>query len=815
MQTNARLVIVGAGIVGVSAAYHLVKKGWRDIVVLDQSELYYTGGSTSHAPGLVFQTNGSKLMCEFAQYTVGLLSELHQQAAPDKPIWYDVGGVEVAYTPERLAELKRKHGLATSYGLESHLISPAEVKQMIPLVDDKVIHGGYYVPSDGDTKAVHAVEMMAALASADGAVAFHGDVPVTDIEFETKNGHISAVVTPKGKISTEQVLLCTNIWSPVLAAKVGVTIPLLAVEHQYAVTEPLAELQGSKRDLEHPILRHQDHAMYFRQHLDAYGIGSYQHDPVLADPWSLGKLAMHDFTPNHFESAWNSTTELLPPLKGKALTTKFNGMFSFTIDGMPVMGEVQHLKGFWTAVGVWVTHSGGVGKAIAEWMTDGVTETDTREADVNRFHGYQLTRKYIWARCHTQYDEVYDIIHPRQQMENPRQVRLTPFHSRLEALEGEFFESAGWERPQWYNANEKLLHQYKLPPRIGWEARLWSPIEGAEHLATRERVALYDLTPFTKVEVSGPGAAQFLDYIAANRVAQPVGKVVYTALLNQGGGIRADLTITRLSADRFWVLTGGGSGMLDLAWLQQHAPEDGSVQIRDITSQYGTLGLWGPKAREVLQSVCENDVSNEAFPYFTAQQLIIDTVPVLALRVSYVGELGWELYARGEYCARLWDSLWGAGQPHGIIAGGMGAFDSLRLEKGYRFWGQDIHTEYNPYEAGLGWAVRLKKGDFLGREALLGIKRAGINKKLTCLTLDDSAAVVMGKEPIISNGQKLGYVTSANYGYSIGKCIVYGYLPLEFTSAGTQVDIEYFGERLAATVTGEPLFDPTGERLRV
>jgi glycine cleavage system T protein len=394
-------------------------------------------------------------------------------------------------------------------------------------------------------------------------------------------------------------------------------------------------------------------------------------------------------------------------------------------------------------------------------------------------------------------------------------VRLTPFHSRLEQEDGVFFEASGWERPQWYEANEKLLHQYQLPTREEWAARYWSPLEGAEHLATRERVALYDLTPFTKLEVVGPGAAGFLDYMAANRVDRPVGKVVYTALLNQQGGIKADLTITRLAEDRFWVLTGGGSGMLDLTWLQQHAPKDGSVYIRDITSQYGTLGLWGPKAREVLQAGCEQDISNEKFPYFTAQELIIDTVPVLALRVSYVGELGWEIYTRSEYCLRLWDVLWSAGHPHGIIAAGMGAFDSLRLEKGYRFWGQDIHTEYNPYEAGLDWAVRLRKVDFLGREALLSIRDKGVTRKLSCMTLDDPGAVVMGKEPILKNGQTLGYVTSANHGYSIGKFIVYGYLPVEYATAGTKVEIEYFGKRLSTTVANEPLFDPQGDRLRV
>lgn len=811
MENKARLVIIGAGIVGCSTAYHLAQKGWRDIVVLDQSRLYETGGSTSHAPGLVFQTNGSKMMCEFAQYTVELL---HSLDSPDKRTWYPVGGIEVATTQARLAELHRRQGLATAYGLEAHVISPAEVKRMIPILADSTILGGYYVPTDGDAKSVNAVEKMAALAQAEGAAKFYGDIPVTDIEFETKNGHVAAVLTPQGRIETEQVLLCTNIWAPVLGEKVGLTIPLLAVEHQYAITSPLPELAGTEAEVVHPILRHQDHAMYFRQHFDAYGIGSYQHAPILVEPKTLGKLAMHDFTPEHFGPAWQSTAELLPPVGKTELTTKFNGMFSFTIDGMPVLGEARDLKGFWTAVGVWVTHAGGVGRAMAEWLTDGVTHTDLREADVNRFHRHQQTRRYIQARCYTQYDEVYDIIHPNQQMENPRNVRLSPFHRHLQAQGGHFFESAGWERAQWCQANERLVEPYEIPARQGWEALNWSPIQGAEHLATREHVALYDLTAFTKIEVSGPGALDFLNYVAANQVDRPIGKVVYTALLNENGGIKADLTITKTAPEKFLVLTGGGSGMLDLAWLHRHAPADGSVHLEDVTSRYCAVGLWGPKARAVLESVCQDDVSNAGFPYFTAKALEIGPIPAYALRVSYVGELGWEIYTPVEYGQRLWEMLWEAGRPQQMIAGGFGAFDSLRLEKGYRSWGADIHTEYNPYEAGLGWAVRLDKGEFLGRAALLRLKEAGVTRKLCAMTLDDPNAVVLGKEPILLDGAKLGYVTSANYGYSVGKYIVYGYLPLAQATPGTKVEIAYFERRYHATVVAEPLYDPTGEKLK-
>jgi glycine cleavage system T protein len=811
MLTKARLVIIGAGIVGCSAAYHLAQKGWRDIVVLDQGPLFETGGSTSHAPGLVFQTNSSKLMCHFAQETVNLLTNLHTEA---KPTWYPVGSIEVACTPERLTDLYRRRGWAAAYGLEGQIISPQEVTQRLPLIDPGQIYGGYYVPTDGDAKAVNAAAEMARLAEAAGAARFFGHIPVTDIEFETRRGHLTAVITPQGRIETKQVLLCTNIWAPVLGDKVGVKIPLMAVEHLYAITTPLPQLAGETREIAQPILRDQDHAMYYRQHADAYGIGSYQHAPLLVDPHHLGHIAMHNFTPEHFTAAWESTTRLMPALKPAGLTRQFNGMFAFTIDGMPILGQSAQLKGFWTAVGVWVTHSGGVGRTIAEWLTDGAPGMDVREADINRFNDHALTRSYIIDRCYSQYDEVYDIIHPMQQMEKPRQLRLSPFYPRLQAQKAIFFEAAGWERPQWLETNASLVEAYQIPTRTGWAARYWSPIQGGEHCAVRDRAGLFDLSAFTKLEISGPGALAFLQYMAANQIDRPPAQVVYTPLLTPSGGIKADLTITRLAADRFWVLTGGGTGRLDLAWLRRHAPADGSVEIADVTAKYCAVGLWGPQARALLQKVCAGDVSNQAFPYFTAQHLTLGYIPVLALRVSYAGELGWEIYAPTELGLKLWDTLWAAGQEVGLIAAGFGAFDSLRLEKGYRAWGSDIHSDYNPYEAGLGWTVKLNKGDFLGREALLKIKETGLSRKLCCLTLDDPQAVVLGKEPIYSGGQVVGYVTSANYGYSVGKFIAYGYLPLTHAAEGTKIEIDYFGQRLAAAVTKEPLFDPENFRLK-
>ena len=805
--------MIGAGIVGCSAVYHLTRMGWRDILVLDQGPLFETGGSTSHAPGLVFQTSFARMMTEFSRYAVKLYNDL---TLDGQPCFYPVGSVEVAYTKERWEDLKRKLGVAKSWGLEAALISPEETRQRLPLLDPKKIHASYFVPSDGIAKAVRACEAMARESQKQGAT-FHAHTPVTGVE--VKDGRVRAVLTSNGRISTEQVLLCAGIWGPRIGRMAGVPIPLTPMQHPYAWTGPLPELTGETREVAHPIVRHQDCAMYFRHQADRYGIGSYKHEPLLVDPedlpaWSEARKspAVMDFTPEHFEVAHAAAVDLFPPLGRVGLTHRINGIFSFTPDGFPLIGESLSVRGFWVAEAVWITHGGGVGRAVAEWMAEGVPALDLREADLNRFPLHALTPAYVKARGAQNYREVYDITHPLQQMERPRPLRLSPFYPRQKDLGGVFFEGAGWERPQWFEANETLLKGQSRPARSGWEARHWSPIQAAEHRAARERAVLSDLTPFTKVEVAGPGALAFLQYLAANEMDRPIGRVVYTSLLNQRGGIHCDLTVARLGADRFLILTGGASGPHDLAWIRTHA--HASVRVTDLTSAYCGLGLWGPRARDILRRVCPDDLSNAAFPYFTAREIAVGFVPALALRVSYVGELGWEIYAPMDYGLQLWDALYEAGQPLGLTALGAGAFDSLRLEKGYRLWGADIHADDNPYEAGLGRTVKLNKGDFLGREALRRIKAQGVSRRLCCLTLNDPDAVVLGKEPILDGDRALGHVTSANHGHTVGRFIVYGYLPLSHATEGTQVAVDYFGRRCAATVRREPLYDPEGLRLK-
>jgi dimethylglycine oxidase len=821
VRDRAQTVIVGAGIVGASAAHHLAELGQADVLVLDQGPLFETGGSTSHAPGLVFQTNGSRTMCRIAQDTVALYDSLELDG---EPCWYGVGGIEVATTPERDAELKRRRGFARSYGIDgAELISPAEAAERIPLLDAGTISSAYLVPSDGIAKAVRVVTALAGGARARG-VEFEGGVTVTG--FDLRDGRVRGVETDRGHVECERVLICAGIWGPTVGALAGVPIPLVAVQHQLVWTEPIPELAGEAREVVHPILRHQDNSMYFRHRQDHYAVGNYRHEPIatrqseIREPGDGPMPSLMPFTPQDFTMAEAEAARLLPPLAGHMhpldATRSINGMFSFTPDAGSIVGESAHARGVWICEAVWVTHGGGMGRQVAEWMVAGEPSMDLAEADANRFYPFQTTPPYVLERGKQQYREVYDILHPLQQPARPRKIRLSPFYARQAELGAEFFTGAGWERPQWFEQNRSLVPEdAPWAGRRGWAAKCWSPAVGAEHLATRERVGLFDITAFAKIDVAGPDALAYLERICANRIDRTVGSVVYTAMLTPRGGIRCDLTVTRKGEGLFRVVTGGGSGQHDLAWMRAQLREDEDVTITERTGSLFALGLWGPRARRVLEAVTDEDVSNEAFPYLTARYVNVGEVgPVWAQRISYAGELGWELYGQIAMGDRAWDLLWEAGREHGITAAGGGAFDSLRLEKGYRLWGQDITPEHDPFEAGLGFAVRMGKGAFQGREALEAIRTAGPAQRLSCMTFDDPQTVVMGKEPIWANGQVVSYVTSASYGYSVGRGIVYGYLPAELSVQGTQVQVEYFDERHTATVAPDPLVDPKGERLR-
>ncbi|HWS33108.1 MAG TPA: FAD-dependent oxidoreductase [Actinoplanes sp.] len=930
MTKPPHVLIIGAGVVGSALADELTERGWTDVTVVDQGPLYNPGGSSSHAPGLVFQTNPSKTMTELATYTVRKLSDLG--------CLRQVGGLEVATTEARWHDLKRRHGLATSWGVEGHLLSPAECVALHPLLSADRLLGGFHVPTDGLAQATRAVEVQASRAIERGA-RFLGEHTVTGIS--QHDGRVTGVETDRGFLAAEIVVCAAGFWGPQIARMVGLALPLQPLAHQYAKTGPVPSMASAPVEASRPILRHQDQDLYFREHGDRIGIGYYGHRPMPVDSFLSPAEApvmpsVLEFTPDDFIPAWRESVELMPALASTEVEEGMNGIFSFTPDGAPLLGEHRDLAGFWVAEAVWVTHSAGVARAMAEWLIEGQPRTDLHEADLHRFEEVQLAPNYIKERGKQNFVEVYDIVHPLQPMDWPRPLRTSPFHPRQVTLGAEFLEAAGWERPHWYNANHptstapssstaglpsatqpsptagsssatpssspaglpsathpsstagssSATHPTStagpspashpasapalsvapapsvaptssvvpapapsvapasfvvpvpapapsavssvspsssgsfvgpvssLPPvvvvdvpeRDEWSARYWSPIAAVEAAATRQRVAMFDMTPLKRLELSGSGALEFLQHLTTNNIDKSVGSVTYTLMLGFDGGIRSDLTVARLGPQLFQV---GANGPLDEDWMRRHAPD--SVQIRDITGGTCCIGLWGPLAREVLQPLTDADFSHEGLKYFRARRAYIGSVPVTAMRLSYVGELGWELYTSADLGLKLWDTLWAAGQPHGIVAAGRSAFNSLRLEKGYRAWGVDMTTEHDPYEAGLGFAVRMDKGDFIGRSSI--VDRVP-SRQLTCLTLNDPAHVVLGKEPVFADGSPVGYVTSAAYGYTIGRTVAYAWLPAALAVPGTPVAVEYFGERLPATVAAEPLFDPKMERIR-
>ncbi|WP_229925929.1 GcvT family protein [Streptomyces longispororuber] len=815
---------MGAGIVGCCLADELTARGWSDVTVLEQGPLPAPGGSTSHAPGLVFQTSPSRTLSRFAAYTVRKFGAL---TVDGRPCFLPVGGLELATTPERWAELHRRAGFAASWGIRAELLGPERCKELWPLLDTGQVLGGLHTPDDGLARAVPACRAQIDRATRRGA-RFLDRHTVTGVE--RADGRVTGVVTDRGTFPADHVVSAAGFWGPVIGRMAGVDVPLQPLAHQYVTTRPLPELAdagdgGPLPEASRPILRYQDRDLYFREHADRIGIGSYAHRPLPVDPFTVPTydeaVASHHagaapptgpampsaypFTAEDFAPSWQDGCALLPALKESAVDEGCNGVFSFTPDGMPLLGEAPELRGFWLAEAVWVTHSAGVAKAVAAWMVDGRPAIDVHDCDVTRFEAAQRSPAYVAERGARQFVEVYDVIHPLQPPDEPRPLRVSPFHARQVELGARFLEAGGWERPHWYEANAPLAEALELPARDAWSARHWSPIAAAEAKATRERVALYDMTPLRRLEVTGRGALDFLQRMTTNNLRKQPGSVTYTLLLDEAGGIRSDLTVARLAPDHFQV---GANSPADLHWLQWHAPD--GVHIRDITQGTCCVGVWGPLARALVQPLTRDDFSHAAFGYFRARRAHIGHVPVTALRLSYVGELGWELYTSADLGLRLWDTLWEAGRGLGAVAAGRSAFAGLRLEKGYRAWGEDMTTEHHPYEAGVGFAVREDKGDFVGRAALE--ERGPLTRRLTPLLLDDPAAVVLGKEPVYVAGAPAGYVTSASYGYTLGRCVAYAWLPP--LPAGTGTHIAYFGEKFPATVAEEPLFDPEMTRIR-
>lgn len=808
IPSHAQVVIIGGGVGGCSIAYHLTLMGWKDVVLLERHEL--TAGSTWHSAGLVGQLRSDANLTRMMFYSTDLYRRLKDETGQDTG-WREVGGLRLASSPERMEDLKRLGSMAHSFGMPMELLGPKESLDLFPMMNIEGVLGGAFTPTDGVIDPTQLTNALAAGAKSRGARIF------TDTNVEAiclKNGRVDEVVTNRGSIKTEVVVNAAGQWGGEVGKMVGLTLPVVPMAHLYIITKPI---KGMGHHF--PTLRDPDLLVYWREEVGGLVTGGYERNPA---PFGL-KGIPRDFKYQLLPPDWERFAPLMensikrvPAVESAEIIQLLNGPEGFTPDGEFLLGPTS-VKGFWVAC-AFCAHglagAGGIGKVMAEWIIDGQPEWDVWRLDVRRFGSNYASQDYTVSRTIETYSMYYDIHYPGEERLSRRNLRLSPTYYRLRDLGAVFGEKTGWERPNYFKPYEELAHHGHEP--TGWARHNWSRAIGYEHMMTRENAGLFDETSFNKFEVRGPGALAYLNYVCANNIDVPVGTVVYTECLNKRGGIECDFTVTRLAEDRFFIITGTAFGQHDMSWLRLNMPADGSVTLEDVSSSYACIGLWGPKARKILQKVTKADISNEAFPYMTAQYITVGDVPALASRVTYVGELGWEFYCPMEYGLHLWDTLWEAGQPEGMLAGGYKAIDSLRLEKAYRYWSAEITPDYTPYEAGLGFAVKLDKGDFIGREALLRQKEAGLTRKLCCITLDDKRTIVLGKEPIRleDTDNIINWVASGGYGYTVDESIAFAYLPIEYSKPGTRLEIDCFGVQVGATVKQMPLWDPKGERIR-
>ncbi len=807
---GARCVVIGGGVGGTSIAYHLSTLGWGDDVVLvERNQL--TSGSTFHSAGLVGQLRGSVSLTRMMMYSVELYRELGEDCG-----WVECGGIRLASSEERLEELRRQAGWAKTFGLPLELISADEARELFPLMSTEGVLGAAWLPTDGYLDPSQLTFALAERARA-GGVAVHTNTRVTGIESE--GGRVAGVRTERGDIEADTVVIAGGMFAAELGRLAGVRIPVLPMSHEYIVTQPFRE-RDPARPL--PTLRDPDLLVYFREDGGGLVMGGYERRsaPAFLDGDAAGfERIPPDFNGRLLEDDWDRFEEIVvnsrrrvPQMEDVRVTRMINGPEAFTPDNEFCLGETD-VRGLFVAAGFCahgLAGAGGIGKVMAEWIDAGEPSLDLWSMDVRRFGPHYHSPSHTLARVRETYETYYDIRYPGHEREAGRPLRLPPAYSWHREHGAAFGEKSGWERVNWYESNAAAGDE-SLRPR-GWAGRHWSPAIGAEHRACREAVALFDESSFAKLEIAGPGAAALLERLCANEVARAVGRITYTQMLNRRGGIESDLTVSRLAEDRFGIVTGTAFGSHDREWVRRHLPDDGSVQVHDVTSQRACFGIWGPRARDVLQPLTPQSLANKDFPYMTLRETTVAGAPVRALRVTYVGELGWELYTPSEYGLGLWQALWEAGAPQGVVAGGYRAIDSLRLEKGYRVWGADITPDTTPYEGGVGFAVKPEKeAQFIGREALAA---ADERSRLCCLTLDDPRSVALGNEPVRVDGEIAGRVTSGGYGYSVERSIAYAHLPPDRAAPGTDVEIEIFGRWVGGRVAGEPLFDPDGERVR-
>ncbi|NOE19467.1 FAD-dependent oxidoreductase [Ruegeria atlantica] len=810
LPTTAKAVIIGGGIIGCSTAYHLAKLGWTDTVLLERKKL--TSGTTFHAAGLVGQLRSNANITQLLGYSVDLYNKIEEETGLGTG-WKMNGGLRLACNEERWTEVKRQATTAHSFGLDMQLLTPSEAQELWPLMDVSDVIGAAYLPTDGQANPSDITQALAKGARMAGAKIIE-DTKVTDIEIE--GGKIRAVITEQGRIECEKVICCAGQWSRTFASRFGVNVPLVPMEHQYMVTEPF-DVPGNL-----PTLRDPDRLTYYKEEVGGLVMGGYEPNPI---PWASKGIpqgfhyTLLDSNFDHFEQLMELALGRVPALENAGVKTLTNGPESFTPDGNFIIGEAPELRNFFVGAGFnafGIAAGGGAGMALAEWVHKGEPPFDLWSADIRRFGRPHFDTDWVRTRTVEAYGKHYTMGWPHEEHDSGRPCRKSPLYDTLKKQGACFGEKLGWERPNWYADASKG----EVPKdEYSFGRQNWFDAVGREHKAAREAAVLFDQTSFAKFALKGPDALAALNWICANDVDKPVGALAYTQMLNDKGGIECDLTVGRVAHDEFYIVTGTGYATHDFDWINRSIPEGMNCQLFDITSSNAVLSLMGPKSREILAPVTRDDVSNSGFKFGTIRTIGIAGCPVKALRVTYVGELGWELHLPVEYAQTVYDALMEAGRPHGLINAGYRAIESLRLEKGYRAWGSDIGPDHTPFESGLGWAVKLRKNiDFKGRAASEAQKTGGVKKMLACFTVDPEV-VLLGRETIYRNGERVGWLTSGGYGYTVEKSIGYGYIrnangvDAQYVTSGTY-ELDVATQRVPCEVTLQPLYDPQMSRVK-
>ncbi len=804
MRSEARVVVIGGGVAGCSLLYHLTKLGWSDVLLVEQNEL--TSGSTWHAAGLCTHFNPSYNLMKLLRYSTDLYELL--EAETGQPVdLHRCGSLRLATSQDRLDEFEHRKGIAELVGVPFEIVSPERTRELFPLVDTQGVLASAYLPSDGYIDPTGLTQALAKGAVAKGAKILR-HTAVTAIERDRNGWRIE---TSEGEIRAEIVVNAAGQWARQVGRLVGVDLPIVPLEHHYLLTEPMAEVAALETEL--PVLRDPDASFYVRGEGGALLIGPFERNTV---PWAL------DGVPENFhstllppdldrlEDVLTAVAQRVPSFADAGIKSIVNGPDGYTPDGHCLMGPVPGLRDFHVLAGFsifGIVFGGGAGKYAAEWIVEGQTSDNMWEVDVRRFDEYANSTKYVADRACEVYGDEYAIHYPEQEKPAGRPLKTSPLYDHLRSKGGVFGARFGWERPLWFARNGSARDEYSFR-RGNWHATV-----GEECRAVRSSVGVLDQTSFAKYEVSGPGAEAFLDRLCANRIPARQGRMMLTQMCTPRGGVECDVTVTRLGEDRFYVVSAAATEGHDYAWIAQHLPDDGSVRLDNVTCRYGVLTLAGPRSRDVLQQLTDRDCSRKGFRFFRCHEFRVGMAPIRALRVSYVGELGYELHHPIEYQRYLYDLLMEAGAPYGIVDWGYRALDSMRLEKAYRLWGVDMSADWTPLEAGMERFVALDKGDFIGRDALLRQQERGIEMGLACLVVDADGKEPHGYEPVLAGDEMIGYVAAGGYGHTIEKTIVLAYLPSAYLEPGTDLEVKILGAPRPAQVVEQPLYDPKNERL--